>query len=144
MKFYIASRLENAQTVKSVADILKAHGHQHTYDWTVHGSVCGKGKERLGEVAYKELQGVIEADVVIVILPGGRGTHTELGAALASHKQILICAEDDSFFKPDTNTCSFYWHGEARRITGPVSKWVMEILKTGYRIDDERKAEVTP
>jgi hypothetical protein len=142
MKFYIASSLENAQTVKSIADILKAHGHQHTYDWTVHGSV--DGIQRLSDVAYMELQGVINADVVVVILPGGRGTHTELRAALASHKQILICAEDDSFFKPDTNTCSFYWHGEARRITGPVSKWVMEILKTGYRIDNERKSEVTP
>jgi len=39
MKFYIASRLENADIVKRVAAVLKAAGHTHTYDWTEHGSV---------------------------------------------------------------------------------------------------------
>ena len=135
MKFYIASRLDNVPTVKSVADILKASGHKHTYDWTIHGNVCSEGAQRLSDVAYKEIKGVTDADLVIVILPGERGTHTELGAALALQKQIIICAQNDTYFNTDDKTCSFYWHGGARRVTGPMAKWMTEILKTAYQID---------
>jgi hypothetical protein len=38
-KYYIASGLENAAVVKDLKKILDAAGWQHTYDWTVHGSV---------------------------------------------------------------------------------------------------------
>ena len=34
MRFYIASGLENAETVSKLAKVLTAAGHTHTYDWT--------------------------------------------------------------------------------------------------------------
>ena len=69
MKFYIASRLENAEMVKRVAEVLKAAGYIHTYDWTEHGSVQNEGQERIIQVAENEKVGVLNADMVIVILP---------------------------------------------------------------------------
>ena len=75
MKFYIASKLENAEQVSKVASVLKAAGHEHTYDWTKHGSVKGEGENRLREVMQNEFFGVRDADMVIILMPGGRGTH---------------------------------------------------------------------
>ncbi len=136
MRFYIASRLENAEAVKKVASVLKAAGHVHTYDWTEHGSVKGEGQARLEQVAENELQGVLSAEVVIVLLPGGRGTHTELGIALgAGCTNIIICAEKDEAFQQDDRTCAFYWNTPITRIVGEMDSWLIEILSQGKAID---------
>lgn len=136
MKFYIASRLENSETVKRVADVLKAAGHIQTYDWTTHGSVQKEGKQRLTEVAENERAGVKDADVIIVILPGGRGTHAELGIALGSGKDhILICAENDEAFKQDERTCAFYWNYGVSHAIGQMDDWLREIFKEARIID---------
>lgn len=120
-----------------MASVLKAAGHTHTYDWTVHGSVQGEGEDRIREVSVNETQGVLDADVVIVLLPGGRGTHSELGIAIASDsiKAILICAEDDSLFLHDDRTCAFYWHPRVERVVGAMDDWLARILAVGYSID---------
>jgi|GEM_PF-744125 len=118
IKFYIASRLENAEQVRCLAKILKMWGWEHTYDWTTHGSVQDKGETVIREVAHKEIQGVKNADIVIVLLPGGRGTHTELGAAIALDKPVFIYAPTDEFFMQDNRTCAFYWNDNITRVTG--------------------------
>lgn len=135
MKFYIASKLENAEAVSRVARALKAAGHIHTYDWTVHGSVQDKGEQRIREVAEAEKQGVLDADVVIVILPGGRGTHAELGIALgAGNKEIVICAADNSLFLANTSTCAFYWNMGIHRVVGTEEAWLKTLLKVYGKI----------
>src|SRR6185312_5761738 len=83
VKFYIASRLEAAPRVRELKTILESYGHEHTYDWTVHGSVQNDGADVIREVSEREVLGVVNADANIVLLPGGRGTHTELGIAIA-------------------------------------------------------------
>ena len=138
MTFYIASRLENAETVSRVANVLKAAGHTHTYDWTEHGSVKSEGQSRIKQVAKSELQGVMRADLVAVLLPGGRGTHTELGIALGSGcRNIVICAESDGFFEQDDRTCAFYWNDHITRVIGGIDAWLAEILSQGREIDNE-------
>lgn len=109
MKYYIASRLENAEAVKRMASRLNEVGWIQTYDWTTHGSVQEKGLERIEQVAQAELIGVREADVVIVLMPGGRGTHVELGAAIAYKKPVILFAEDGQLLQ-DGRTCAFYHH----------------------------------
>ncbi len=118
MKFYIASRLENADTVKKIALALKSWGMTHTYDWTAHGSVQYEGPERISEVAELELQGVREADIIIVLLPGGRGTHCELGMANVLNKKVFLWAETDEMFLQDERTCAFYWNNNVERVVG--------------------------
>lgn len=120
MKFYIASRLENAEQVRCLAKILKMWGWEHTYDWTEHGSVQTEGETRIREVAQKEIQGVKDADVVIVLLPGGRGTHVELGAAIALSKPVFIYAQTDEFFMQDNRICAFYLYDNITRVTGSL------------------------
>lgn len=139
MRFYIASRLENARTVKQMATVLRAAGHTHTYDWTTHGSVQCEGEARISEVAAAETRGILFADLVIVLLPGGRGTHTELGIALgAGGKDILICAHDDSLFLHDERTCAFYHFPTVMRFVGPLYQQMARALEMGRTLDAHR------
>lgn len=135
MKYYIASGLENAERVRELKKILDASGWEHTYDWTVHGSVQQDGPERLAEVADAETRGVIEADVVITLLPGGRGTHVELGMAVGELKlaymlqavgigevvgrRIIVFSETPGvdFDGWAGKTCAFYHHPYVERFS---------------------------
>ena len=122
MKFYIATRLERADEQKALSAILRDFGHEHTYDWSTHGSVQSEGPDRIREVASAECRGVLDADLFICLLPGGRGTHAELGAAIADAerqrerrqsnqvggaKLIVIIGDDGGV---DGRTCAFYHH----------------------------------
>tara|TARA_Y100000034_G_scaffold136791_1_gene215803 strand:- start:1470 stop:1868 length:399 start_codon:yes stop_codon:yes gene_type:complete len=89
MRFYIASRLADELYAKEIASVLKGRGHEQTYDWTAHGSMQ-HSPDKWADTAAAELAGVAAADVVVVVTPGGRGTHVELGAALALGKKVLI------------------------------------------------------
>lgn len=116
MKVYIATALERAEEARAFAGALAALGHTLTYSWWEHGSVQAEGPERIAQVAMDELEGVRVADLVVVLLPGGRGTHTELGAALAFTEQggggkapkrvILVGPLADS----GGRECAFYRH----------------------------------
>ena len=133
MKFYIASKLESAARVRELAEKLKSWGWQHTYDWTTHGSVQSEGQERLIEVAENEIQGVREADVVIVLLPGGRGTHAELGAANILRKPVFIWAESDGFFESNKKTCAFYWNQNVTRVIGDRLNLLIALFEYAFK-----------
>lgn len=116
--FYIASRLENAERVRKLKQVLEARGWLHSYDWTVHGSVQNAGASVIREVAVAEANGVTSANLVIVMLPGGRGTHAELGMAIAADKHVIILSESSEIdFGQDGRTCAFYHHPVCQRVT---------------------------
>lgn len=111
MKFYIASKLENVNDVRALKVLLESWGWTHSYDWTVHGSVQRAGCQVIRDVAAAEAQGVADADVVIVLLPGGRGTHVEIGMGIAAAKPVYIDSSDPGAdFGDDGRTCAFYHH----------------------------------
>ncbi len=103
-RVYIASGLDNAMAVELLRDEFLQQGWEITHDWTTHGSVQAEGDERIREVALLEIQGVVSADVVVVLLPGGRGTHVELGIAIHSRRRVLVVG--DTFL--DGRQCAFY------------------------------------
>jgi hypothetical protein len=111
-KVYIASRLENAAAVRELRDELAKHDVVLTYDWTEHGSVQNEGAERMRDVAHAEASGVEEADLVIVLLPGGRGTHVEIGIAIGAGVDILLVGEQQS----EGHDCAFYNHDACFRV----------------------------
>jgi nucleoside 2-deoxyribosyltransferase len=132
-KYYIASSLDNAKQVRELKAVLDKAGWEHTYDWTVHGSVQKQGFARIAEVAEKETLGVSLADVIIVLLPGGRGTHTELGIALAKsmtrkafgHRVVIYSNDKERDFGTNGTTCAFYHHPAVEKVTS----WP-ELLRT--------------
>ena len=130
MKFYIASSLKNGEQVKSLASRLKQLGWEHTYDWTVHADAKEVSLEMLKAIGQSEYDGVKNADVVIVLTPQGRGTHVELGMAIALNKVVYICHEDDTYFRCGENTSAFYWLPSVRHFTGSIEA-LAERLQSG-------------
>lgn len=104
LRVYVATSLDHAHRAQAVQRALRDRGHEITYDWTTHGSVQGEGDARLCEVAAAELQGVRECDVLVAILPGGRGTHTEIGMALGLGLPIVLLEQEGAY----TADCAFY------------------------------------
>ncbi|NOU83169.1 group-specific protein [Paenibacillus sp. LMG 31459] len=105
MKFYIASSLKNVESVRQLAVSLKAQGFQHTYDWTTHSNIDSISKLR--NIGQEEVAGVMDADVVIVLFPAGKGSHVELGIALGAGKKIYLYSSTNELNELG-NTCTFY------------------------------------
>lgn len=127
MKFYIASGLKNCELVRYYSKRLEANGWEHTYNWTKN--ICGKkSMEKLIRYAESEQKGVADADVVILLLPAGRGSHIELGMALAFHKKIFVCSVDKEEFSLE-NTVNFYQLPGIVQLTGDADENIKEILK---------------
>lgn len=124
MRYYLASGLENHARVNVIADALNAMGHVRTYDWTAHGDIRAQGSARMRQVAQNEINSVANADFVLFLLPGGKGTHTELGAALAEKRRVILWSETGDEFRvengqADPAVCAFYFHTVAQRIVCP-------------------------
>ena len=69
-----------------------------------------------------------DAEVVILLLPGGRGTHVELGLALALGKKVFLCAGDAEAFAPE-NTVAFYQLPGVVRLAGTDRENLERILE---------------
>lgn len=126
MNFYIASGLQNKENVQYVSAHLKACGFTHTYDWT-----CNKRPEssvELKEIGEAERTGVLDSDFLILLLPGGKGTHVELGMALAQHKRVYLYSPDDDINDFST-TSTFYFLEEINPFIGHVDDFIQMVLE---------------
>ena len=104
--FYLATAKDRGEELTVLIDALKSRGWERTYAWT--GEDEG-GPAQFADVAVKELKGVADADVLIVLLPAGRGTHVEIGAALALGKPVVLHSPNrDILEKP--YPCAFHYH----------------------------------
>lgn len=129
MKFYIGSGLKNHELVNSYSKALKEHGWIQTYNWVenIHND---KSLENLTSYAQLELQGILDSDVVIIVLPAGRGSHVELGLAIALNKKIFLCASTEEEFNIE-NTVAFYELPNIIKLIGTSDENLKEILKGG-------------
>lgn len=120
MKYYIATRIARANEHNYVRNHLAKFGWELTYDWTEHGSVKNTNTRTLSDVAKKEVDGILEAQVVLVLLPGGFGTHTELGLAIAANKITIVHSIDKKLFEANDSTCAFYHHERVHQLVCPL------------------------
>ena len=133
MKFYIASTLTNYRPVRELSDKLKSAGWIQTFDWTMHLSE-ELTVDFLGEMGQMEFTGVKDADIVILLIPGGRGTHTELGMAIALNKIIYLCHEDSAYFDDTNNTSTFYWLPQVNKLNGTLDNIAQNVLRLNSKI----------
>lgn len=133
MKFYIASSLSNFNQVNTISNYLTSKGWEHTYNWAKDGMVSNETLEQMIDVAVMEEKAVANADIVIIILPAGRGSHVELGMSIAYRKKIYIYCEDDRFFKADENTSALYWHPSVIRETGDINLFLEKIISENLK-----------
>ena len=126
MKFYIGSGMKNCELVNYYAKLLKENGWHQTYDWVKNVS-DDVAIEDMIEYAKLEREGIIDSDVVIILLPAGRGAHIELGMALALHKKIFLCAETEAEFGIK-NTVAFYELSDIVKLVGNADENIKEII----------------
>lgn len=106
MKFYVAASLLDDARAQLVYDELERRGHRITYKW-VSDTYSDKLPIKVQkQIAINEIIGAREADALILIAPGRRGTHVELGAALASEVPVLLTMVVLEEMEPH----SFYHH----------------------------------
>ncbi len=124
MKYYVASGVPNAARVNIVSSVLNQKGYERTYDWTTHGSVADAPGDVKRAVAMNEASGVMEAGLVVLLLPGRFGTHAELGLAIAAsqNKRILLWSETDAPFSGKDGFCVFYHHPGVERMACPFDE----------------------
>lgn len=124
MKFYVASGFQNKEQVRNVSANLKKFGWHHTYDWTQNKRA--NTLEDLQQIGILEKEAVAEADIVIVLLPGGKGTHIELGLAIAGNKKIFLYSPDADVLNMET-TSTFYHLPEVEIGTGTIESLIEKI-----------------
>ena len=127
MKFYIGSGFKNAELVNEFSKKLQNYGWQHTYNWAENIKE-NETIEDLIEYSKLEQKGIEEADAVIIILPAGRGTHIELGMAIALNKKIYLYSNQKEEFDIE-NTVNFYQIPSIKRIVGDIDYAIKEITK---------------
>jgi nucleoside 2-deoxyribosyltransferase len=104
--FYLSTKKDRLEQAGPLLDALKAKGWKRTFAWTDEGP-CDAAE--YAKIAQAELSGVQQADALIVLLPGGFGTHVEIGAALALRKPIIIHAPDHKTLETPY-ACVFHYH----------------------------------
>lgn len=110
-----------------IIEIPRKNGWEHTYSWTKH--ICDDVTEDdLIKYARLEQKGIIDSDVVIILLPAGRGTHIELGMALALNKKIFLCADTKEEFGIE-NTVNFYELPDIVKLAGTADENIREIIR---------------
>src|ERR1700688_3579612 len=105
-RFYIATRKDREAQANTISDALKALGWQRTFIWTAQDV---GDKDQYAMVAQQELDAIRDAEVLIVLLPGGYGTHVEIGAALALGKPVILHAPDRKTLD-SPYPCPFHHH----------------------------------
>ena len=127
MKFYIGSGMKNCELVNYYANLLKENGWEQTYDWVKNVS-DDISREDMIKYASLESQGIVDSDVVIILLPAGRGAHIELGMSLALNKKIFLCSTTKEEFSIE-NTVAFYELSKITQLVGTVDDNIKKILK---------------
>lgn len=128
-KFYVASSFRNIDAVRYVAAHLKSIGYVHTYDWTKNDQLKKEKKfslEDLRDIGQREKEAVLASDLIVVIMPGGKGTHIELGIALGHGKRIVLYSPDGAIDNFET-TSTFYHLPEVEKCCGTLDDLIKKL-----------------
>ncbi len=121
MKIYVASKWEEHETVRNIMTELESLGHTITCDWTNHEYPKNNVNQQLMEYAIMDIDGVRDADMVIVYAVNPtytyRGAIGEMTAAIALDKRVCLIGHG-------IDECIFVNHPLVRRFNS-----MTEIIK---------------
>ncbi|ATD30407.1 nucleoside 2-deoxyribosyltransferase [Macrococcoides bohemicum] len=127
MKYYIASSFANKEFVNLTIKSLNNLGFINTYNWTLNEKADNTLK--LKNIGIEELNAVKDADILIAILPGGKGTHIEMGIAIGFNKPVLIAYFNKELISVD-NSATFYHVDNVKHILVTEENIVDKLVKT--------------
>jgi nucleoside 2-deoxyribosyltransferase len=139
MHYYLAGRVTNSDQINGLINAFNKLGWTNTFNWTKEPSLRAMLQDGFLTLEYRvaaahtseaEIDAVKRADILIVKAPGGRGTHVEIGAALAMNKPVLLWFEkSEEPYGPTTKPeypCAFYSHRLVHQIVGADSPEMFE------------------
>ncbi|MBB6454754.1 nucleoside 2-deoxyribosyltransferase [Salirhabdus euzebyi] len=124
MNFYVASSFHNKEMVQQVVEELKFAGFLHTYDWTKNERASTL--DELKRIGKKEREAVKNADFLVMLMPGGAGTHVELGIALGLNKRIYLYSPDHDIYDYE-RSCTFYYVDGVYKYVGLLENFIKEV-----------------
>lgn len=130
-KSYVASSFRNIVNVRYIAQTLESRGYVNTFDWTherIGGDVAKVALGDLRSIGQRERDAVMAADVVVVLLPGGKGTHVELGIAIAQGRVTILHSPEEVINNLDT-TSTFYHLPELEKCHGTLDDLLAMIIE---------------
>ena len=94
-RIYIASGMQNWSMIRELYETVRGRGVEITYDWTPWAEELSSGGElrpdnELCNIAIDEICGVLFADAVLAVMPGGVGTHFEMSTAWNNFVPVVI------------------------------------------------------
>lgn len=123
---YIASSIRNCEMVKNLTRELELSGIVVTYKWHKHGPLP---KDKLPEAAEREVTGVLRADLLIALLPGGLGTHVEIGMAIGNNIPVILHPYADNAWEDSTGKlCAFHYY-KKMHVVYNIENVVRAVLK---------------
>jgi len=137
MKVYLAGKFADCNgPMGEKRDSIIEQGHEITHDWMTF-ETPSRNHVYKGVMATRDINGVAAADAVIIVMDdfeySYRGSFTELGAALALSKPVLMVSpgnvEDSAGFK--TNV---FWHHPSISYTSDwpdALKWLSSMQARG-------------
>lgn len=110
MRYFIASRWENMKQVQVLTENLMSHGHEvFSYVKDPRNFVSKeelkntpaalkdlenwKNNEELRSIYERELEGLRESDILILLLPAGESSHIQAGIAFGLGKKTILIGE---------------------------------------------------
>lgn len=97
MNVYVASGLPNHERVRALQDELVRRGHQIAHDWASNHAVNPHETPEEQDLASTlEVMAVRNCDALLMVHPGGRGTHVELGMAIGARVGKIIVLNEDA------------------------------------------------
>ncbi|SDB94794.1 group-specific protein [Shouchella lonarensis] len=129
--FYIASSFRNRAQVQYVRDTLIDAGLSCTYDFTKHGRATTMAQ--LKAIGEEEVKAVHLADMLIILLPAGKGSHVELGLAIAEQKAIYLHAPGGEALAPEVAS-TFYYLPIIHHCTGTLDEFVQVVVSETFNL----------
>jgi len=97
---YVAGKWSNKPDINKRQADVRAKGYRITHDWTKFEDGNDRSNEYLGTCAEFDINGVKNADLVVVIMDDEKypykGTWTEIGCGLGLEKKVLVYCPDPS------------------------------------------------
>jgi hypothetical protein len=94
VKIYVAGKWANKPDIQSKMAQFESLGHKITHNWTLSETTMSPGAERLRRDACNDIQGVVDADVLVVVMDDEkyvyRGTFCEIGCALGTNTLVIV------------------------------------------------------
>ena len=124
-KIYIGSKFKNANKVNELTNAFEKLDVINAYNWAANIKE-EETREDLIDFAKKEMNAIKDADDVIFLLPLGKGSHIELGMALAYNKKIYLVTKEKKDF--DKNTVNFYEMDGIKKVVVSDEKLISSII----------------